>query len=163
MANISTEPENHVIAVDEGENTEKAFMWACASYPAPHKFIIVHGRFDHQSFTRHRPAFNLHETDEDKENTEHKHQQIFDRYRYLCKKMNRNCEFQSLDYHSPSVLGTKICEVAHAHNSTSVVCSSRELGTIGKVLLGSTSASILSDCDIPVSYTHLTLPTTPYV
>lgn len=140
---------NHVIAVDESENTERAFLWACENYPESHRFLITHGKYVPTSFTGKVPPTG-HDLDEE-ERIETNHKRVFEKYNSLCKANNRACEFHSVDFLTANDLGKKICDVAKRTHSKSVVCSSRDLGKFGKVMLGSTSDTLLSDCDSSVT------------
>jgi len=142
--------DSHVIAVDEGDNTEKAFLWACQNYPRNHRFIITHGRFSPSIYNGFNGNhFSLDdEVQKERSENERKHQMVFDKYQKLCTDNNRYCNFQEVNYVTPSDLGTKICQVAKNEGASGVVCSSREPGVLNR---GTVSTSILSDCDVSVT------------
>eukprot|EP01089_Gocevia_fonbrunei_P021394 TRINITY_DN8300_c0_g4_i2.p1 TRINITY_DN8300_c0_g4~~TRINITY_DN8300_c0_g4_i2.p1 ORF type:complete len:161 (+),score=16.54 TRINITY_DN8300_c0_g4_i2:109-591(+) len=146
----SLEP-THYIAVDGSRNSEYAFWWACRNIPRNHRFVIFHGKYEPPRFK----ALMFPDPSEEREQlvkeVEQEHYEILDKYFTFCKDANRKCSIKTALYRSPRELGGKICDQALSGGAESVVCASRGLGTFGKAIFGSTSSSILNECDIPVS------------
>eukprot|EP01089_Gocevia_fonbrunei_P019720 TRINITY_DN7075_c0_g1_i1.p1 TRINITY_DN7075_c0_g1~~TRINITY_DN7075_c0_g1_i1.p1 ORF type:complete len:161 (+),score=8.15 TRINITY_DN7075_c0_g1_i1:86-568(+) len=140
----------HLFAVDAGEIAETAFDWACKNLPPKARFVIVHGEAQESEVvtlgeniihlqTRYTPSKNPSDDS------------VLQKYKLLCAQNNRKCRFASIKYANTSDLGASICAIAKHIQANSVLCGSRRHGPVGRTIFGSTSASILQECNCPIT------------
>ena len=70
------------------------------------------------------------------------------KYEEYCQEKNLKYEFYLTEFYHK--IGRVICDVAKEKNASSIILGRRGLGTISRMLLGSTSDYVLHHADIPV-------------
>nr|XP_012566145.1 universal stress protein Slr1101 [Hydra vulgaris] len=144
----------NAIAIDDSITSERAFSWYLNHYhKTDDKLLLIHihqmpqlppmglsGALVAQSLTR-----SFHEMVEDSIK-ESKH--AIAKFESQCRERNIKHEviFED-DFHSP---GNMICEMAQKHKAEAIIMGQRGLGTMKRLLLGSTSDYVLHHANVPV-------------
>jgi len=150
MAEVKSSKLN-LVCIDGSEQSEYAFNWYLQNYhKADDTVIFVHIQIQPPiPFTigwAEDAVMDIYyeSLQANKEETERLHQ----KYQKICEEKSFQFKFIILGpHHSP---GHLICEAAEKENATSIIMGQRGLGTISRMLLGSTSDYVLHHSSIPV-------------
>jgi nucleotide-binding universal stress UspA family protein len=130
------ESNSHVVAIDDTENSEKAFKWACENLPKRDRLILVHGLYSPSVYDweveDEATSAAIMERKRHKKYLKGAHATLVEKYKQKCDEANRECVFVGPKYHTTSDLADKICGIAKMEGAKNVVCGSRGLGTLGR-------------------------------
>jgi nucleotide-binding universal stress UspA family protein len=145
---------SHVIAVDGSADADRAFSWACNILPRQDKLIVVNGvreaPLDPQVEYPENELRPFSTRDLQLTAAQQKCRDLLAHYQRKCKMHRRSCEFRWFYFRSTSDLARKICRVAEGSNATTVICGSRGVTPLDRVMLGSVSTAVLNKCKCSV-------------
>jgi len=150
----------NLVCIDGSEQSEYAFNWYVKNY---HQNDDIIGFVNIQR----QPAMPIDFVDsvyqgsplvdayyEKINNNQNKSEELKQKYKTICENKKIKFKFFMLDLHQCP--GHLICETAKEEKAASIIMGRRGLGTISRMLLGSTSDYVLHHTNIPVTVVPMT-------
>lgn len=133
----------HMVLVDGSENAEEAFKWVVENTPKEDRIVLLHGR-------ELQPVLPGH-AEPRKAASGVLLNKIAQNYTDLCKKNDRHCDLVTVHYGTVSELARNACNSAQEYRCKDITVGSRGLSTAQRLLMGSVSTSVVSQCKCPVN------------
>jgi len=131
-----------LVVVDESPTSQIGFTYLLNHLPKYCSFLVVIG------LSSSPATFPPEETDED-----NLREQLSKKYRKLCERNNRKCQFVDVEYTGVESFGQSLCSVAEEYNSNTMYLSSNINHPAERGFLELEGRShILSNCNCQVNY-----------
>nr|XP_012561584.1 universal stress protein MSMEG_3950/MSMEI_3859-like [Hydra vulgaris]XP_047123572.1 universal stress protein MSMEG_3950/MSMEI_3859-like [Hydra vulgaris] len=135
---------NNCVAIDKSNACRNAFNWYVANYHRPEDTVLLVHILKMSKISNINPEQELKKFHKSAQ----KAKEVVAAYETICEENEIKCLTVIENY--SNCTGSSICDVASKHAADVIIVGKRNLSTLSRLTLGSTSKYILHHSSVPV-------------